>query len=173
MSAAFVASRRAGGFTLIEVMVVLLVIGIMSTVLTLGVDGLRSRDETRALQRLRLVLEACAERAALRGRPLAVEFLADGYRFAVLDVDDHWHPLDDPPLFAERRLPEGWRWAGLRRGGDRAGAAQPTRLVFGSEPPEYELGVATTRGVARLVGAANGEVVLELPGAAAALAPAK
>ena len=158
--------RSAGGFTLIEVMVVLIVIGVMSTALTLGVDSLRVRDDTRALQRLRLVLEATAERAAVRGRPLGVEFVTDAYRFAALDLDERWRPLVDPPLFVERVLPDGLHWAGLRVAGSRE--ANATRLLFGTEAPEFELRVATPRGEALLVGRANGDVQLRLPGAPAA-----
>lgn len=146
----------------------LIVIGVMSTALTLGVDSLRVRDDTRALQRLRLVLEATAERAAVRGRPLGVEFVTDAYRFAALDLDERWRPLVDPPLFVERVLPDGLHWAGLRVAGSRE--ANATRLLFGTEAPEFELRVATPRGEAVFVGQANGDVLLVLPGASPAAA---
>jgi general secretion pathway protein H len=157
------------GFTLIELMVVLIVVGLMSTVLTLGMDSLHARDERQALQRLRLVLEASAERAAVRGRPVQVELLSDGYRFMTLDADDRWRALIDPPLFVERRLPDTLQWAGLLRGGVDAGHRAP--LLFGSQAPEFELRIHTTDGEARLSGKANGEVRLHLPGSAPAPAP--
>ena len=92
------AVRRSAGFTLIEVMVVLVIMGVMATGITLGIDSLRGRDADQALRRLRLVLEASADRASVRGRPIAVEFLPDGYRFSALDPDDNWRPLIDPPI---------------------------------------------------------------------------
>ena len=154
--------RCAAGFTLIEVMVVLVIMGLMATGLSVGLDSLRGREADQALRRLRLVLEASADRAAVRGRPLAIEFLPDGYRFAALDADDTWRPLIDPPVFTERTLPEGLSWSGLRLDGQDA--PQP-RLQFGTQTPEYELRVATPRGIALLTGKANGDVLLTPPDA--------
>ncbi len=155
-------ARRHTGFTLIEVMVVLVIMGVMATGITIGLDSLRGRDAEQALKRLRLVLEASADRAMVRGRPIAIEFLPDGYRFSALDADDNWRPLIDPPVFTERTLPGGLGWSGLRLEGQTEAAAP--RLQFGSQAPEYELRVATPGGEARLTGKANGEVILDLPG---------
>ncbi|WP_363318132.1 prepilin-type N-terminal cleavage/methylation domain-containing protein [uncultured Zoogloea sp.] len=158
--------RTQRGFTLIEVMVVLVIMGVMATGISLGIDSLRGRDADQALKRLRLVLEASADRASVRGRPIAIELLPDGYRFAALDADDNWRPLIDPPVFTERTLPAGLAWAGLRLDGQAEASAAP-RLQFGTQAPEYELRVATPGGNARFTGKANGEVILSLPGTSA------
>ena len=113
-------------------------------------------------QRLRLVLEATADRAMVRGRPMAIQFLPDGYRFEALDPDDNWRPLIDPPVFTERTLPGELGWAGLRLDGQPD--ATSLRLQFGSQAPEYELRVSTPRGEARFTGKANGDVILAMPG---------
>lgn len=155
--------RRAHGFTLIEVMVVLVIMGLVATGISVGLDSLRGRDTEQALKRLRLVLEASADRAQVRGRPIVIEFLPDGYRFAALDADDNWRPLIDPPVFAERPLPPGLTWLGLRLEGQPEVSAP--RLLFGTQAPEYELRVATPGGEARFIGKANGQVLLRLPGA--------
>ncbi|NML27541.1 prepilin-type N-terminal cleavage/methylation domain-containing protein [Zoogloea dura] len=156
------AAHPSRGFTLIEVMVVLVIMGLVATSLTLGLDSLRGRDVDQALRRLRLVMEATADRASVRGRPIALELLPDGYRFSALDADDNWRPLNDPPVFTEKTLPTGLAWRGLRLDGQ--GQADSTRLQFGTQPPEYELRLATPSGEALLTGKANGEVVLQLPG---------
>ena len=116
----------------------------------------------RALKRLRLVLEATADRAMVRGRPMAIQFLPDGYRFEALDPDDNWRPLIDPPVFTERTLPGELGWAGLRLDGQPD--ATSLRLQFGSQAPEYELRVSTPAGEARFTGKANGDVILAMPG---------
>ncbi|MCK6373063.1 MAG: prepilin-type N-terminal cleavage/methylation domain-containing protein [Zoogloea sp.] len=157
------APRRHAGFTLIEVMVVLVIMGLMATGISVGLDSLRGRDTDQALKRLRLVLEATADRAAVRGRPIAIEFLPDGYRFSALDPDDNWRPLIDPPVFTDRAVPAGVSWLGLRIDG-QPDAATP-RLQFGTQAPEYELRVATPGGEARFTGKANGTVQLAMPGA--------
>jgi general secretion pathway protein H len=154
--------RDHAGFTLIEVMVVLVIMGVMATGISLGLDSLRGRDADQALRRLRLVLEATADRAAVRGRPIVIEFLPDGYRFSALDPDDNWRPLNDPPVFTEKTLPGGLYWSGLRIDGQPE--TTTPRLQFGTQAPEYELRVATPGGEARLIGKANGDVILALPG---------
>lgn len=149
---------RTAGFTLIEVMVVLVIMGVVATGISVGLDSLRGRDVDQALRRLRLVLEASADRALVRGRPIAIEFLPDGYRFSALDADDNWRPLIDPPVFSDRPLPAGMGWLGLRL--DQQSEGPALRLQFGNPSPEYTLRVTTPNGDAVLRGLANGQVEL-------------
>lgn len=150
------------GFTLIEVMVVLVIMGVVATGITLSVNSQQGRDEARALERLRRVLEATAQRAMTRGQPLAVELLADGYRFRILGMDGNWRVLNDPPIFVERILPAGMAWAGLEWNG-RVATAAGQRLVFGGRPAEYVLQLDTPKGTARYRGRISGEVALVRP----------
>lgn len=152
-------SPPAQGFTLIEIMVVLVIVGILAVGLSLGLDSLRGRDEARAAERLRRVLEATAQRATTRGQPLAVELLADGYRFRQLSANGNWQGLEDPPVFAERVLPTGFAWGKLQRDGHSRPAAGQ-QLVFGQRPPEYALELRTPNGDLRYTGKLSGEVVL-------------
>lgn len=148
--------RGSPGFTLIEVMVVLVVMGVLATGIGVSLAALQGRDVERAIDRLRLVLEAASERAAVRGQPIAVEFLGDGYRFSVFDTDGRWRPLNDPPVFTEKLLPEGVVRRRLSiEGEDRN--AEP-RLVFGSASPEFRLSFDTASGPVELVGRATGVV---------------
>ncbi len=157
---------RPRGFTLIEVMVVLVVIGLVATGIGVSLAALQGREAERAVERLRLVLEASAERAAVRGQPIAVEFLADGYRFSAFDTDGSWRPLLDPPVFSERVLPDDVRRGRLLVEG-RDLSAEP-RLVFASAAPEFRLTLDTPNGVVELVGRATGEVERRWPGREAA-----
>lgn len=152
------------GFTLIEVMVVLLIMSVAAAAVSLGLGSLHGRDEARALERLRRVLEATAERAMVRGEPLAIEFLADGYRFWAKGEDGNWRSLIDPPVFTERVLPEGAVWGNLARNGQAAASGVGQRLAFGVRAPEYELQVGTPQGTARYTGLLSGEVRLDLAG---------
>ena len=148
--------KRARGFTLIEVMVVLVIVGLVATGIGVSLAALEGREAARAVERLRLVLEATAERAAVRGQPIAVDFLADGYRFSAFDTDGNWRALVDPPLFAERVLPADVRRRQLRIEGRDASDAP--RLVFASAAPEFELVLDTPDGPVWLVGRATGAV---------------
>ena len=113
---------RARGFTLIEVMVVLVILAITATAVTFSIEGMQARDTEREIDRLRLVLEAAGERAAVHGTPIAAEFLPGRYRFSELDAEGNgarsstWirlpsahcptrSPGPDSPSRAARRMP--------------------------------------------------------------------
>lgn len=145
-----------GGFTLIEVLVVLSIVGLVIAGVSWSLEALRHRDEDLALERLRHVLEATAERAQIRGQPIALELLPDGYRFSVLDTDGRWIAWEAPPVFAERRLPESFRWGPLQ-----AGPSVERRIVFGSRAPRFELTVHTPKGLMQYSGRSTGAVTLE------------
>ena len=151
-------ARSADGFTLIEVMVVLVIVGTLAGALGLGLGALEGRDADRALARLRLVLEAGIERAEVRGQPLAFERLPDGYRFWIQGTDDRWRLLDEAPLFVETRLPAALAWGE----GERAGRplAAHDRLDLGAHPVPFVLALAGDGRRHRLRGLASGEVHL-------------
>lgn len=162
-SAPGISERRAAGFTLIEVMVVMLIVAVAIAGVSVSLDALAGRETGREIERLQRVLEASAERAEIRGQPLAIEFLADGYRFFAYAPDDGWQLLHDPPVFAERLLPEGIAWHSLSV--DARRIALPGRLVFGTRAPRFllELRTGDTRHVYR--GNETGRIVHEsLPG---------
>ena len=162
--AAVFARRHAGrrGFTLVEVLVVLTIVGIVISGVSLSLDIMHRRDSDLALERLRWVLEATAERAAVHGQPIAIELIPDGYRFSTLDADGRWSAYEAPPLFTEKRLPDTLRWGPLY-----VGTGARDRLVFGSRAPSFQLFVRTPDGTARYTGRATGAVKLERPGATA------
>lgn len=155
------AAGSARGFTLVEMMVVLLIVGIVTAVTSLAVDAVRHRDSRYAGERLRRVLEASAMRAETRGQALAIDLLADGYRFRSLQADGRWRPLEDPPVFVEYILPPGFAWGHLaneRQVTDATGQ----RLVFGARSPEFELTLISPQGVLRYRGSPSGAVSLAL-----------
>ena len=94
-----------GGFTLIEVMVVVVIIGIL---INFAVLSLRSHspldqlnDEARRLESL---LRIAGEEALLRSSFIGVDVTETGYGFLRLE-DETWQPVDDT-LFRDRELPE-------------------------------------------------------------------
>ena len=101
--------RRAGGFTLLELLVVLVIVGIVVTFafLSLGAEG-RGEELRRETRRLATLLELAGEQAVVGARELAVAFEPDGYRFLVL-ANGAWQPLAGDELLRPRSLPPGLR----------------------------------------------------------------
>lgn len=95
------------GFTLLELLVVLVIIGIILSfaVLSVGDGGLeqQAEEETR---RLAALMDLAAEQAILESRELGMVFLPSGYRF-VTHVVEAWQEINDDTLLRPRTLPEG------------------------------------------------------------------
>lgn len=95
--------RYAQGFTLLEVLVVLLIIGVLISFATLSINRADNTVEEEA-QRLAALIRLGSQEAVLQGRELAVEFDGDRYAFVSFD-GKQWQPLEDDELLRTRTLP--------------------------------------------------------------------
>jgi len=95
------------GFTLLELMVVLVIIGVILTFVSLSSGGdPRAEQMQREAQRLIALLELASEEAVLRSEQLAVRFGETEYEFMILHAG-RWFALDDDPTLRLRELPKG------------------------------------------------------------------
>lgn len=99
------------GFTLIEVMVVVVIVGIMSAVVLMSInlvgDDRQVRQEAR---RLASLIDVAADEALLQGRELGLEFMTTGYRFVEYDPFlGQWYEVTGDELLRPRNLPPGQR----------------------------------------------------------------
>lgn len=95
---------RAAGFSLLELLVVVMIIGILATMMTLslGVTG-GDRDLEQHAKRLQALIALASEDALLQGRELGITFIEDGYEFALLDPDENrWVRLQADPVLRSR-----------------------------------------------------------------------
>ena len=98
--------RAAAGFTLIELMVVVLLVGLVATFAVISIGGDRAREQQqREARRLHARMDLAREEAVLRARSLGIRFSEHGYRFLVRRRDD-WRPLEAAGVLAPRELPE-------------------------------------------------------------------
>lgn len=97
------------GFTLIEILVVLLIIGILVTgaALSLGVLG---RDSTlqKESDRLSALMDYLRDQATLQNREFGVRCFAGGYEFLAYDTRTAtWQRIKDDDAMRPRLLPTG------------------------------------------------------------------
>ena len=98
--------KRARGFTLLEVMIVVVIIGIMLSVATLSMRGdSHAKLLARETDRIIALLDLASQEAVMRGEQLAVRFSNDGYEFMVLQKG-RWVPVADDRSLRARTLPD-------------------------------------------------------------------
>jgi general secretion pathway protein H len=100
-------TSRQGGFTLLEVMVVVVLIGILAGMVRLAVGdggrGAQLKDTARVLQQLTRV---AADEAMLTSRPVALVIGPEGYGLQSWQEGEWRRPALDA-LYRLRRLPAG------------------------------------------------------------------
>src|SRR5579864_3929063 len=87
-------ARRSLGFTLLEMLVVLLIAGLLVSLASLSVTRNPRTELNEEAQRLALLFESAGDEAQVRARPIAWQPLDGGYLFDV-HTDDGWRPLRD------------------------------------------------------------------------------
>lgn len=99
---------RSSGFSLLELMVVVAIIGIMAGALVLSVGiGNEERDQEQEARRLSGLIGLLREEALMQNRDFALELSESGYRFLQYDyLQLRWLPPLNERLFLDYRLPD-------------------------------------------------------------------
>jgi general secretion pathway protein H len=101
--------RRSRGFTLLEILVVIVLIGIIVSIATVAVGVLgRDREVEEQARRLWAVMSQGREEAELQGRDLGLFLDDQSYEFMVFDPKQTgWVTIPDDGLLTRRELPPG------------------------------------------------------------------
>ncbi len=100
---------KYAGFTLIEVMVVLFIMGLATGAVILSYSGESGQDLLKKqTQRLQVVFNMASDYAVLNQRQLGlrVEDNDNSYYFMYLDEEQEWQKLELDNTFAEHKLPD-------------------------------------------------------------------
>ena len=123
-------ARQHHGFTLLELLVVLVIASILLGAVALNAlpsDGQLLQDDA---QRIALLLQAARDEAIVRNRAIAFDIDEQRYRFLIRQ-NDSWQVLTDDALLRERAFRRAPLLVSLIPPSvDRL----PVRIVFGREP---------------------------------------
>jgi len=123
--------HRAGGFTLLELLVVLVVMGIMLGMVSINAIPNKKQALLGDAQRIALLLQLAREEAIVRNRPVAFELDSEQFRFYVRG-DTSWQLLNDNDLFRERSFQRSPLIITMVPNSGQT--TLPMKIVFGREP---------------------------------------
>lgn len=118
---------KTGGFTLVELMVVLAILGLAATAVVLTIPG-EERNVRSEADRLAARLAGARDVAVIEGRSVSVNFAPSGYGFE-RRIGGEWQPLPGR-AFAQRNWPADIRFVA----GDGQGAARVLFDRVGTSP---------------------------------------
>lgn len=124
-------SWRARGFTLLELLVVLVIVGLVLGFVSINAIQSEQQALQKEAQRIALLLQLAREEAIVRNRPIAFEADSNSYRFLVRD-EEEWHALPQDDLLRERSFPRPP--VTLTMSPARPAEDGPLRIIFGREP---------------------------------------
>jgi len=139
--------RWRRGFTLIEMLVVLMIMGLF-----MGLVSAITRPDDRAVlrleaERLTQLLDFAAAEAQLSGKSIAWTADASSYRFWRSDDDANWSEIRDSELLRLRTLPQGVAFAGFQVENMRPQGAM--RLEFAPQGSSLAFTIAMSLGTER------------------------
>jgi len=143
---------RARGFTLLELLVVLVIAGIMLGVVSFNAMPGRRQALQNEAQRIAVLLQTAREEAIVRNRPIAFEVDQYRYRFWIRN-DNEWAPVTQDDILREREFKRAPLAISVNPPPLGNG---PLRVVFGREPVDKPFVLTLASGDASVAVRADG-----------------
>jgi general secretion pathway protein H len=145
--------RAAKGFTLVELMVVMVIIGITLGLVSLNAIPSPQQHLQNEAQRLALLLQLARDEAIVRNRLVAFEADGERYRFLVRN-ETRWDPVVGDDLLRERAFKNAPVSLLIDPAG--TGPGVPLRITFGREPVDKPFLLTLASGDAHVAIRADG-----------------
>lgn len=145
---------RQRGFTLLELLVVLVIVGIMLGFVTLNALPSGRQALQNEAQRIALLLQLARDEAIVRNRPVAFEVDQYRYRFWILDENNVWQPIDKDDMLREREFQRAP--VNVAIDPPMMGQNNVPRIVFGREPVDKPFVLSLSIGEATVSIRADG-----------------
>ena len=112
---------KYSGYSLLELMIVMVVIGVVTSIAALSFSNFGAGVGEKALERLRLDVQLLSNEAIVRSEVLALAFHNKGYTFMRLDEEgENWEVIEKDRFLKPREFKE----------------AMNIRMLIGEEEPE-------------------------------------
>ncbi len=137
---------RSKGFTLVEILVVMVIIAVMVSLAVLSID-VAGGDTPLDQESRRIVglVNLLHDRALLEGHDFGPLIEPRAYRFLVYDDRlNTWQPYDADPQFRPRRLPRGLSFRLELDGHLVVLKAPDSRLASDAAPPAPQIAIAAS-----------------------------
>lgn len=128
---------RCAGFTLLEMLVVIVLAGILVSIVTINTTPDPRQQLEREALRVGQLMGLAADEARIRQQPIAWEADLSGYRF-VTEVGGERRLLTDDELLRERRWEKPMNRVAVLDGG----GPQPAQVLLGPGAPPVRVAIA-------------------------------
>ncbi len=145
--------RAARGFTLVEIMVVLAIIGITLGIVSMNAMPSQRQNLQAEASRIALLLQLARDEAIVRNRLVSFEASSEGYRFMVRN-EQRWDPVTTDDMLRERPFKNAPVTLLLEPPGE--GGNDPLRITFGREPVDKPFVLTLLSGDERVAIRADG-----------------
>lgn len=143
----------ARGFTLLELLVVMVIVGITLGMVSFNAMPDRQQVLQNDAQRIALLLQLARDEAIVRNRPIAFEAEAERYRF-LLREGNSWQALAQDDLLREREFKRPPVIFFISPSSPEQ--TTPLRIVFGREPVDKPFVLTLATGEAHVAIRADG-----------------
>jgi len=148
----------ARGFTLIEMLVVLMIVGVALAMVSVNFAPDNRQALENEARRLALLFEQARDEAVTSARAIAWSGDNTGYQFSRRNAEWNWATIADEQIFRPRELPEPVKLADLRVNESKVGPDE--RLIFSPSGFNAPFALALAAGSERLTitGDAGGRI---------------